>query len=146
MWPGFHTRKTAVMTAGITLFAPTAPLPGDPILVAAMSPRTARSTDERITYPTRRAPSETAMTTTSTLSGRDRAILRAVAAGGAELALGAEPDLFLDGRCCCDQSAAHHLVRSGLIAAATLGLVGQRVAAALTPAGRQALGIAAIAA
>ena len=79
------------------------------------------------------------MTTTSTLSGRDRAILRAVAAGGAELALGAEPDLFLDGRCCCDQSAAHHLVRAGLIAAATLGLVGQRVAAALTPAGQQAL-------
>jgi len=28
------------------------------------------------------------MTTTSTLSGRDRAILRAVAAGGAELQLG----------------------------------------------------------
>ena len=79
------------------------------------------------------------MTTTSTLSGRDRAILRAVAAGGAELALGAEPDLFLDGRCCCDQSAAHRLVRAGLIAAATLGLVGQRVAAALTRAGQQAL-------
>jgi hypothetical protein len=80
------------------------------------------------------------MTTTSTLSGRDRAILRAVAAGGAELQLGAEPDLFFDGRCCCDQSAAHRLVSSDLIAAATLGLCGQRVAAALTPAGRQALG------
>ena len=73
------------------------------------------------------------MTTTTTLSGRDRAILRAVAAGGAELQLGAEPDLFLDGRCCCDQTAAHQLVRAGFIAAATLGLVGQRVAAALTP-------------
>ena len=80
------------------------------------------------------------MTTTSTLSGRDRAILRAVAAGGAELTLGTEPDLFFDGRCCCDQSAAHQLVRAGLIAAATLGLVGQRVAAAITPAGQQALG------
>ena len=57
--------------------------------------------------------------------------------GGA--ALGAEPDLFLDGRCCCDQSAAHQLVRAGLIAAVNLGLVGQRVAAALTPAGRQAI-------
>jgi hypothetical protein len=86
------------------------------------------------------------MTTTSTLSGRDRAILRAVAAGGAELALGSEPDLFLEGRCCCDQPAAHHLVRAGLIAAATLGLVGQRVAATVTPAGRQALGIPALAA
>jgi hypothetical protein len=86
------------------------------------------------------------MTTTSTLSGRDRAILRAVEAGGAELALGTEPDLFLDGRCCCDQQAAHQLVRAGLIAAATLGLVGQRVAAALTPAGRQVLGTTAFAA
>ena len=35
-----------------------------------------------------------------TLSCRDRAILRAVAKGGAELLAGAEPDLFLDGRCC----------------------------------------------
>jgi len=84
------------------------------------------------------------MTTTSTLSGRDRAILRAVAAGGAELALGTEPDLFLDGRCCCDQSAAHRLVRAGLIAAATLGLVGQRVAAVPTPAGWRLLGTSAI--
>jgi hypothetical protein len=86
------------------------------------------------------------MTTTTTLSGRDRAILRAVAAGGAELQLGTDPNLFLDGRCCCDQSAAHHLVRAGLIAAATLGLVGQRVAAALTPAGHEALGAFALAA
>jgi AcrR family transcriptional regulator len=79
------------------------------------------------------------MTTTSTLSGRDRAILRAVAAGGAELQLGVEPDLFLDGRSCADQSAAHHLVHAGYLAAATLGAVGQRVAATLTPAGHDAL-------
>jgi hypothetical protein len=39
------------------------------------------------------------------------------------------------------QSAAHHLVRAGLIAATTLKLVGERVAAALTPAGRQALSV-----
>jgi len=70
-----------------------------------------------------------------------RAILRAVAAGGAEFPLGTEPDLFLDGRRCCDQSAAHHLVHAGLIAATTLKLVSQRVAAALTPAGRQALDV-----
>ena len=86
------------------------------------------------------------MSTTTTLSGRDRAILRAVAAGGAELQLGTEPDLFLDGRCCCDQSAVHHLVSVGYIAAAALGLIGQRVAAALTPAGRAALGSAPLAA
>ena len=86
------------------------------------------------------------MSTTTTLSGRDRAILRAVAAGGAELQLGAEPDLFFDGRCCCDQTAAHQLVRAGFITAATLGLVGHRVAAALTPAGHEALGHYALAA
>jgi hypothetical protein len=80
------------------------------------------------------------MTTTNTLSGRDRAILRAVAAGGAEVALGTEPDLFFDGRCCCDQAAAHRLVSAGFIAAASLGLVGDRVAAALTVAGKKALG------
>src|ERR1044072_5300793 len=84
-------------------------------------------------------PSETAMTTTSTLSGRDRAILRAVAAGGAQLQLGAEPDLFLDGRSCADQFAAHHLAHAAYTAPATLGLLGQRVAAALTPAGHEAL-------
>jgi hypothetical protein len=86
------------------------------------------------------------MITTSTLSGRDRAILRAVAAGGAELALGSEPDLFLDGRCCADQSAAHHLVHAGFITAARLGLVGRRVTATLTPAGRHALGASTVAA
>jgi len=73
------------------------------------------------------------------LSCRDRAILRAVAGGGAELLGGAEPDLFLDGRCCADQSAAHHLVHAGYLAAARLGSVGQRVAAALTPAGHDVL-------
>ena len=79
------------------------------------------------------------MTATSTLSGRDRAILRAVAAGGAQLELGAEAVLFFDGRSCCDQIAAHRLVRAGLIDAAALGLVGHRVVAVLTPAGYQAL-------
>ena len=79
------------------------------------------------------------MTTTSTLSGRDRAILRAVAAGGAQLQLGAVPGQFLDGRSCADQFAAHQLVHAGYITPATLGLLGQRVAAALTPAGHEAL-------
>src|SRR5690348_14228672 len=92
------------------------------------------------------SPPESAMTTTSSLSGRDRAILRAVAAGGAELVLGVEPDLFLDGRYCCDQAAARYLVRAGLIAPAGPGQVGQRVPAALTPAGHEALGVRAFAA
>ncbi len=60
------------------------------------------------------------------LSVRDRAILRAVARGRAELVWGSEPDLYLDGRFCCDQSAVHRLVRAGLIAPAVDGAVGQR--------------------
>jgi hypothetical protein len=75
------------------------------------------------------------LTTTVQLTGRDRAILRAVAAGAAELSGGTEPDLFLDGRCCCYQPAAHRLVRLGLIAPAVDGSVGQRVPAHVTPSG-----------
>ena len=88
-------------------------------------PPSGRITDQGINCGADPGPAETTMTTAS---GR-----------GAELALGAEPDLYLDGRCCCDQSAAHRLVRAGLITAAPLGPVGRRVVAALTPAGRQAL-------
>jgi hypothetical protein len=52
-------------------------------------------------------------TATVQLTGRDRAILRAVAGGSAELSGGSEPDLFLDGRSCCDQLAARRLARPG---------------------------------
>lgn len=76
----------------------------------------------------------------TTLSFRDRAILRAVANGGAELVAGAEPDLFLDGRCCADQSAAHRLARAGLIATTGTGAPGSRVPARLTTVGQDALG------
>ena len=79
------------------------------------------------------------ITTAVQLSGRDRAILRAVAAGNAELAWGAEPDLLLDGRFCCDQSAAHRLARAGLIAPATVCAAGQRVPATVTELGRREL-------
>jgi hypothetical protein len=76
----------------------------------------------------------------ATLTGRDRAILRAVAAGGAELIGGTVPDLLLEGRFCCDQPAAHRLAYAGLIApAAVAGRPGQRVAATVTPAGRAQL-------
>lgn len=70
------------------------------------------------------------------LTGRDRAILRAVARGRAELVWGAEPDLYLDGRFCCDQSAVHRLVRAGLIEPVVEGSVGQRLPAQVTTAGR----------
>jgi len=77
--------------------------------------------------------------TAEQLTGRERAILRAVAAGSAELTGGSEPDLLLDGRYCCDQPAAHRLARAGLIAPARVCAAGQRVPATLTPAGRREL-------
>jgi hypothetical protein len=78
-------------------------------------------------------------TMTSQLTGRDRAILRAVVSGNAELTWGSEPDLVLDGRYCSDQLAAHRLARAGLIAPAAVCLAGQRVAAMVTPAGMREL-------
>ena len=96
----------------------------------------------------RRAPADPARSRAedramgATLSCRDRAILRAVAGGGAELLGGAEPDLFLDGRCCADQSAAHRLARAGLIATAVPGAPGSRVPARLTTVGVDALALA----
>jgi hypothetical protein len=89
---------------------------------------------------TTEAPAASAATAEATaltaLTRRDRA----VANGRAELVYGAEPDLLLDGRCCCDQVAAHRLARAGLIAPAelvpgVLAGVGQRVPARLTAAG-----------
>lgn len=70
------------------------------------------------------------------LSHRDRAILRAVAGGSAELLVGAEPDLFVEGRCCTDQLAVHRLARAGLIVATAPAPPGQRVTARLTVAGQ----------
>ena len=81
------------------------------------------------------------LTTDVRLTGRDRAILRAVAAGNAELAWGAEPDLLRDGRYCCDQSAAHRLARTGLIAPVRVCVAGQRVPATVTAAGRRELAV-----
>lgn len=82
------------------------------------------------------------------LSDRGRAILRAVAGGGAELSVSCEPDLFLEGRCCSDQATARSLVRAGFITTIspiTEGRVefGRRVAARLTTTGQQAMAPAA---
>jgi hypothetical protein len=73
------------------------------------------------------------------LTHRDRAILRAVAGGTAELLGGAHPDLLVDGLCCSDQMAARRLTRAGLIAGAAAVSCGRRVPARLTPAGHQGL-------
>lgn len=73
------------------------------------------------------------------VTARVLAMLRAVAAGRAELSCSCEPDLFVDGLGCCDQYTAHGLARGGLIRPATPGRLGQRVRAELTPAGHAVL-------
>lgn len=73
------------------------------------------------------------------LTGRHRALLRAVAAGRCELTASREPDLFVDGLCCCDQMSARQLVHSHLVEAATDGSAGPRVTALLTSDGEALL-------
>ncbi|MGQ0575091.1 MAG: hypothetical protein ACT4RN_12930 [Pseudonocardia sp.] len=77
----------------------------------------------------------------TSLSGRDRAILRAVGGGTAELVVGAT-DLYVDGRHCGDQFAARRLAEIGLITAAGPAAAGERVRARLTVAGRAELAAA----
>ncbi len=72
-------------------------------------------------------------------TARVLAMLRAVAAGRAELVCSCEPDLFIDGLCCCDQYTAHQLARRGLIRPHTPGVLGQRVRAELTAIGHAVL-------
>jgi hypothetical protein len=67
------------------------------------------------------------------------AMLRAVAAGRAEITSSQEPDLFVDGLPCCDQSASRQLAHAGLIRAATPTEPGQHVPAELTQPGRALL-------
>ena len=71
------------------------------------------------------------MSTTS-LSHRDRAILRAVAAGRCEISGRAGCPLMIDGVGCCDQFVGPRLTQAGLITA----LPGR---AALTDSGRALL-------
>lgn len=69
------------------------------------------------------------------VNGRDRALLRAVAAGRCELADGPVPVLLVDGLTCSDAVAAFRLVSAGLIAAGGAGVP----AAVLTEAGHALL-------
>jgi hypothetical protein len=72
---------------------------------------------------------------TLTLTGRDRALLRAVAAGRCDITPTGIPDLRVDGRWFCDQPRAHALLAAGLVARAR----GAPATALLTSAGRAAL-------
>lgn len=74
------------------------------------------------------------------LSRKAFAMLRAVAAGRAELVLRREFDMFVDGAPCRDQFVAHQLASTGLVRPSRPGLVGHRVPAILTEAGHAALG------
>ncbi len=68
--------------------------------------------------------------------GRDRAVLRAVAAGRCQLRAGCEPLLVVDGVACADSGVARRLIVAGLIAPPARAA--ER--ACLTAAGRAALG------
>lgn len=69
------------------------------------------------------------------LSHREYRLLRLVAAGRATMSYSCEPDLYIDGRCVCDQFAAHRLSSAGLIQAARTGARHEIVPAQLTPSG-----------
>jgi hypothetical protein len=55
-------------------------------------------------------------TTVATLSNRDRAVLRAVAAGRCQMSGGCGPTVVIDGMCYADQFAGARLTGAGLIA------------------------------
>lgn len=75
------------------------------------------------------------------LNNRERATLRAVALGRAEISCSCEPDLFVDGLACCDQFTAHRLARLALVAPLRSGRLGERVPATLTDTARAALNL-----
>lgn len=78
-------------------------------------------------------------TTTTSLTGRHRALLRAVAAGRCELTGSAEPHLYVDGLSFTDQPSARALVHARLVAPAAVAGIGERVRALLTAHGRALL-------
>ena len=77
------------------------------------------------------------MAETITLTGRDRAVLRAVAAGRCRLGLGYAPELHIDGFICADVSIGHRLLAAGLICPGDAAHPMTPIA--LTEAGRLAL-------
>jgi hypothetical protein len=73
------------------------------------------------------------------LSARARAILRAVAEGRTEMSDSCEPDMFVDGLACCDQTLAHSLIHAGLVHPAHASQRPGRRPVALTRRGFEAL-------
>jgi hypothetical protein len=73
------------------------------------------------------------------LHGRHRAYLRAIHDGRAEMSYSCEPDLYVDGLACCDQTTAHELAEAHLIQPVHAAKAGERVPATLTSEGTAAL-------
>jgi hypothetical protein len=69
------------------------------------------------------------------ITNRARAILRAVAAGRAEVSCSCEPDLRVDGLMCCDQASVRTLVHRGYIRLSAARTLGKWEPAQLTAAG-----------
>lgn len=74
---------------------------------------------------------------TEGLSYRALAMLRAVAQGRAEITVSLEPDLYVDGLPCSDQSTAHRLAHAGLIRLPAGGVPGSRIPARLSETGQE---------
>ncbi|GAA5124135.1 hypothetical protein GCM10025762_48690 [Haloechinothrix salitolerans] len=72
-------------------------------------------------------------------SPRARAILAAVADGRAEVSDSCEPDMFIDGLACCDQTLAHALAHAGLIRPIGPAMPSGRHVVALTARGVESL-------
>lgn len=79
----------------------------------------------------------TDMPVAMTVSGRERALLRAVAAGRCQFRGGCEPVLLVDGLACADWSVARRLVECGLVEVPDARV--PLAPAALTSAGRTLL-------
>ena len=71
--------------------------------------------------------------TVITVTARQVAMLRAVAAGRAELSCSRVPDLYVDGRPCTDHGASAALAAAGLVTGTGVGRVGERRPARLAP-------------
>ncbi|SDI18401.1 hypothetical protein SAMN05192558_101251 [Actinokineospora alba] len=80
-----------------------------------------------------------ATTTSTELSDRGRAVLRAVRAGRCELSGGSMPDLFVDGLPFCDPLTTHALTSAGLVRSRHPVTLRSRTQAELTLLGEEVI-------
>lgn len=89
--------------------------------------------------PVQTTPGRAVTITNDESDHRARAMLRAIAAGRAEVTRSSEPDLKVDGLLCGDQVAAREPAHAGLLRPARRDVSGPWAPAELTPAGRAVL-------